>query len=93
MSAAECEEIITIVASRPDAGDLIQGTGGLPKIRVPLQGRGKRGGARLVTFFHDREMPVFLITVYGKNEQDDLTPDQRREAGRLTEMIRNAYGR
>jgi len=85
--------IVDMVAASPSIGDLIPGTGGLRKVRIALQGRGKRGGARLITFFHDPAMPVFLITIYGKNEQDDLTDDEKRQARLLTDAIRAQYGR
>jgi hypothetical protein len=45
--------IVDMIAADPTQGDLMQGTGGLRKVRVPLLGRGKRGGGRLITFFHD----------------------------------------
>lgn len=53
MSDAERAAIVDRVAADPAAGDLMPGTGGLRKLRAPLLGRGKRGGARLITFFHD----------------------------------------
>jgi hypothetical protein len=71
----------------------MQDTGGLRKVRIPLKGRGKRGGARLITFFHDVGMPVFLITVYAKNVQKDLDQKQRKAAKALTDAIRVQFGR
>ncbi len=63
LDADERAKVIDMVAASPAAGDLIQGTGGLRKVRIALSGRGKSGGARLITFFHDLAMPVFLITI------------------------------
>ncbi len=85
--------IVDMIAADPTQGDLMQGTGGLRKVRVPLPGRGKRGGGRLITFFHDEEIPVFLIALYPKNVQADLTPDQRKAARRMTDAIRTQYRR
>ncbi|WP_245278091.1 type II toxin-antitoxin system RelE/ParE family toxin [Methylosinus sp. PW1] len=93
MSEAERTAVIDMIAADPRAGDLIQGTGGMRKVRVPLGGKGKRGGARLITFFHDANMPCFLITVYAKNVQADLDPRQRKAATALTDAIRAQFRR
>ena len=93
MDQAERIEVVNAIAADPQAGDVIQGTGGLRKVRIPLKGRGKRGGARLITFFHDVDMPVFLIAVYAKNVQVDLDSRQRKAATALTTAIRAQFGR
>ena len=85
--------VVNMIAADPQAGDLIKETGGLRKVRIPLQGRGKRGGGRLITFFHDLDMPVFLIAFYAKNAQVDLNPKQRKAAKVLTDAIRAQYGK
>jgi hypothetical protein len=93
MNEEERAEVVAMIAVNPQAGDLIQGSGGLRKVRIPLQGRGKRGGGRVITFFHDSDMPVFLIAAYAKNIQTDLDQSQRRAATTLTEAIRAQYRR
>jgi hypothetical protein len=93
MDESERIAVINMIAADPQAGDLMQDTGGLRKVRIPLKGRGKRGGARLITFFHDVGMPVFLITVYAKNVQKDLDQKQRKAAKALTDAIRVQFGR
>ena len=93
MNEAERTAVVNMIASNPTAGDLIQGTGGLRKVRVPLRGRGKRGGGRVITFFCDSDMPVFLIAAYAKNDRNDLDQKQRSAAKALTQAIRAQYGR
>ena len=83
--------VVNMIAADPQAGDLIKETGGLRKVRIPLQGRGKRGGGRLITFFHDLDMPLFLIAFYAKGAQVDLNPRQRKTAKALTDAIRAQY--
>ena len=61
------------LAAHPAAGDLIAGTGGLRKLRWALEGRGKRGGARVIYFLHSEQLPLFLLTAYAKNERADLS--------------------
>lgn len=64
----------------PDAGDVIAGTGGLRKVRIADKGRGKgkSGGIRIIYFFAQSLMQFWLFTLYGKDEQDDLTSDQKK---------------
>jgi len=67
----------------PKAGDVIRGTGGLRKLRWLAQGRGKRGGARVIYYFQDANEWIYLIYGYVKSEGEDLTPDQVRTLARL----------
>lgn len=64
----------------PEAGDLIEGTGGLRKIRFSDQrrGKGKRSGLRVIYYWWSGFDQFWLFTVYSKNEQDDLSPSQKK---------------
>ncbi len=62
MSDEERAVLVDYLAYNPVAGDLIPGTGGVRKLRWGLEGRGKRGGARVVYFHHDANMPLFALT-------------------------------
>lgn len=64
----------------PTAGDVIQGAGGLRKMRYldKRRGKGKRGGLRVIYFWKDVDDQFWLFTVYDKDEADDLTADQRK---------------
>jgi hypothetical protein len=73
------DAIVDLVAYEPTCGDLIPGTGGLRKVRVGRSGSGKRGGARVVYYFHDLDVPVFLLALYAKNEKGDLTLREKKE--------------
>ncbi len=64
------------LADRPDAGDLIPGGHGLRKIRVALQGRGKRGGARVIYYWRVAESQILLVVIFAKNVKVDLTKAQ-----------------
>ena len=61
---------------RPDAGDLIRGGSGLRKLRWAAQGRGKRGGARVIYYWQSEHNHIYLIHGYVKSEREDLTPQQ-----------------
>ena len=78
LSEAEREELLQTIAAHPDAGVVIQGTGGLRKLRIGLQGRGKRGGGRVIYWYHSLGYPAVLLWVFAKNEASDLTATQRK---------------
>ncbi len=64
----------------PMAGDVIQGTGGLRKLRFAdeRRGKGKSGGLRVIYFWRISEDQFWLFTVYDKDEADDLSTEQRK---------------
>ena len=91
MTEAERTLLINFLAFNPTSGDLIPGTGGVRKLRWGLEGRGKRGGARVIYFFHDPGMPLFALTAYAKNERADLTQQDRNDFRQLTTMLIEAF--
>jgi mRNA-degrading endonuclease RelE of RelBE toxin-antitoxin system len=68
----------TFLTLIPAAGEVIRGTGGLRKIRWGTQGRGKRGGVRVIYYWLGGKSRFYLMTMYAKNEVADLTPAQCR---------------
>lgn len=89
----EREELIVMIAENPLCGDLMQGTGGARKVRVALQGQGKRGGARVIYYFYSETIPVFLLTVFGKSEKANLTRAERNELAALITVLVDTYAR
>lgn len=74
----------------PTAGEVIQGTGGLRKVRFQdsSRGKGKRGGLRVIYYWWLKESEFLLFTVYGKGEMDDLTSDQRKTLAGLLKRFK-----
>lgn len=81
-----------VVAADPTVGDLIKATGGLRKLRIPLEGRGKRGGARVIYWFHSERYPAVLLWVFAKNERPDLTDKQRKALAAATAAFLDGAG-
>jgi hypothetical protein len=79
----EQEAVIDLIAYEPTCGDLMPGTGGLRKVRVGRGGIGRRGGARVVYYFHDVDVPILLLAIYAKNEKADLTAAEKKEFSAL----------
>jgi hypothetical protein len=67
----------------PFVGDLIPGGRGLRKMRIGLQGRGKRGGARVIYYYWISRETVYLLYAFAKNQRADLTREQIRQLGAL----------
>lgn len=63
---------------RPAQGDVIEGTGGVRKLRWSEEGRGKRGGLRFIYYWHVEREIILMLFLYRKSEQKDLTAEQRR---------------
>jgi mRNA-degrading endonuclease RelE of RelBE toxin-antitoxin system len=66
ISDAERAGIVSFMAANPSAGDMIVGSGGARKVRFAGRGKGKSGGYRVITFFADKDIPVFLLDVYSR---------------------------
>ncbi|MCK6254966.1 type II toxin-antitoxin system RelE/ParE family toxin [Pseudomonas fragi] len=67
-----------VLVLNPSMGGVIEGTGGIRKIRVAAKGHGKRGGARVIYYHFISDAVIALLMIYPKNEQQDLTTDERR---------------
>jgi len=87
MDDEERAELVAYLAYNSTVGDLIQGTGGVRKMRWGLEGRGKRGGARIIYFFHDREMPLYIFTAYAKNERENLDQPEMKAFQKLAQIL------
>lgn len=93
MSDEERTLLVDYLAYNPTVGDLIPGTGGVRKLRWGLEGRGKRGGARVIYFHHDAGMPLFALTAFAKNERADLSQQDRNDFRQLTTLLVKAFKR
>ncbi|MCP5006710.1 MAG: type II toxin-antitoxin system RelE/ParE family toxin [Planctomycetes bacterium] len=87
----ECEGIIDLIASNPEVGSEISGTSGMRKVRIAGKGKGKSGGYRVITFFTGSDIPVFLITVYGKGQKANITAAEKKTMKTLSNAIVEIY--
>ncbi len=77
MSDAERADLVAFVGANPEAGEIIPETGGVRKLRWALAGRGKRGGARVIYYYHNEQLPIFLLSAYAKNRNENLSMGER----------------
>lgn len=87
----EHSELINFLASNPKVGAVLEGTGGVRKVRFAAQGRGKSGGYRVVYYFHNDEIPLFALALFAKNEKVNLSKADRNELKALMPQIVDAY--
>jgi len=88
MGPEEKHALIWFVGLHPESGDVIQGTSGARKLRWSSGGRGKRGGIRVIYYFHSEAIPLFLFTVYQKGRKDDLTGAEQESLRKIIKDIR-----
>ncbi|HEY2885565.1 MAG TPA: type II toxin-antitoxin system RelE/ParE family toxin [Rhizomicrobium sp.] len=92
MTEEEIQVVVNTLASNPMIGDLIVGTGGFRKFRVAGRGKGKSGGFRVVTFYSNVTIPVFLIDVFSKGDKENLSKAERNELRAISDALAR-YGR
>ena len=83
--------MLTYLAAHPKSGDLIEGTGGIRKLRWSRGDRGKSGGVRVIYYYHSELMPLYLITLFAKNVQDNLSKAERNDLAKLVDILVGAW--
>ena len=91
LSEEEREALILYVTQYPEAGDRIPEMGGLRKLRWAAKGKGRRGGSRVIYYFHNLEIPLFLMAIFAKNVRTDLSPAQRKALARQLSALKTEW--
>ena len=79
----------SFLLEQPLSGDVIQGTGGLRKLRWSANGKGKRGGIRTIYLYITEKSHIHLLTLYAKNEVSDLTAQEKKILKSIVEELKN----
>lgn len=87
LSEDERRDLIDYLAEHPQDGDLMEGTGGVRKLRWRRGGQGKSGGVRVIYYYHDDCMPLYLLTLFSKGDKANLTKAERNELAGLVEIL------
>ena len=88
LSPEEYRLLQLALVTRPDAGKIIRGTGGLRKLRWAVSGRGKRGGARIIYLYVVIAARIYLLRCYAKNVRTDLTADEKKELRQIAAHLK-----
>ncbi len=81
----EYAKLQTFLARRPDTGKIIPRSGGIRKVRWAGSGRGKRGGLRIIYYWHVADEEIWMLLAYPKGEKDDLSADEIKKLKRLVD--------
>ncbi|CDM25694.1 type II toxin-antitoxin system RelE/ParE family toxin [Castellaniella defragrans] len=91
LSVEERQDLIGYLAEHPKAGDIMEGTGGVRKLRWRRGGQGKSGGVRIIYYYHDDLMPLYLLTLFAKGDKANLTKAERNELAGLVDVLVNLW--
>ncbi|WP_022953285.1 type II toxin-antitoxin system RelE/ParE family toxin [Leucothrix mucor] len=90
LSDSERKAVIDYLSINPKAGDIMEGTGGIRKLRWSRGNKGKSGGVRVIYYHHDERIPLYLLTMFGKNERANLSKADRNTLSKLVEILVNS---
>ena len=83
LSEDERDALIAYLSLHPNAGVIIKGAGGIRKLRWARSGHGKSGGTRVIYYFHSQQMPLYLLTIFGKNEKANISGEEKNILSRM----------
>lgn len=92
LTKAEKQSVINYLAAHPQSGAIMKGTGGIRKFRWASGNKGKSGGVRVIYYFHNEAIPLFLLSVFGKSEKANLSEAERNELAKVTSILAKNYG-
>ncbi len=87
MSSSERLDIVHYLSAHPKSGDLIEGTGGIRKLRWGRGAQGKSGGVRVIYYVHSDLMPLYLLTLFAKNERANISKSERNDLAELVHLL------
>ena len=87
LNSIERQDILNYLAAHPKAGDLIESSGGIRKLRRGKGGRGKSGGIRVIYYYHSDLMPLYLLSIFAKNAQSNLSKAERNDLAKLVDIL------
>ena len=91
LTEAERAALVAHLGANPDVGQLIPGTDGVRKIRWGTAGQGKRGGARVIYYYYNESIPLFVLDIYAKNQKTGLSEADKRSLKRLLPILVSRY--
>ena len=93
LSDDEKNNLIYYLSLHPKSGVILKGTGGIRKLRWASKGKGKSGGLRIVYFYYNADLPLFLLTLFSKGEKANINNTERNELSKLTAVLISNYER
>jgi hypothetical protein len=82
------KNIIDYLSLHPKAGAVIEGTGGIRKLRWGRNDKGKSGGVRVIYYYHSAKLPLYLLTLFTKGQSDNLSNAEKNGLGKLVKILK-----
>jgi hypothetical protein len=92
LGKAGFDDMLEFLARRPKAGRIIQGTGGLRKVRIAQAGKGKSGSTRVIYYYHNEDKPILLLLIYAKADKENMTNAQKAQLKKHVDAIIDKFG-
>lgn len=80
--------LVDYLAVYPEAGTIMEGTGGVRKLRWATENSGKSSGVRVIYYYHNETIPLYLIAMFKKSEKPNLTKAERNELANMVELLK-----
>ena len=93
LTEEEHRELIYFLAANPTAGAVVEGTGGVRKVRFAAGGQGKSGAYRVVYYYHDMDMPLYALVLFAKKDKANLNKAERNAMKKLVPVLVEQYQR
>jgi hypothetical protein len=90
LAKAEIATMESAIAADPDAHPVVSGTEGVRIARWGREGKGKSGGVRVIYYYWLRDSEIYMLSIYAKNEQADMSAADKKAARKFVEALRNA---
>ena len=87
LTETERHDIIRYLAEHPKSGDVMEGTGGVRKVRWGRGSQGKSSSVRVIYYFYDESMPLYLLTLFAKGDKSNLSKSERNELASLVKLL------
>jgi mRNA-degrading endonuclease RelE of RelBE toxin-antitoxin system len=92
LGESEIDKLKNFLSLNPQSGDIIPGLRGIRKIRWQVNQKGKSSGARIIFFFYNTNMPVFLLDIYRKSEKNDISFKEKKMLNNMIDELIDSYG-
>ena len=92
LGESEVDKLKNFLSLNPQSGDIFPGLRGIRKIRWQVNQKGKSGGARVIYFFYNTNIPVFLLDIYKKSEKSDLSSKEKKMLNNMVDELIDSYG-
>jgi hypothetical protein len=92
LAEAEIATMENAIAADPESHPVVPGVGGVRKARWSREGKGKRGGVRIIYYYWVRDTEIYMLSIYAKNEQADMDAADKKAARKFVEALKNAKG-